>query len=327
MGQTTPMRADHDTSYYESYSQSIIGRLYFSRKFTSLELEKSSGSRLRYQPNTPLNMGVGITYHMLTVNLAYGFSFLNPEDGKGKTKYLDLQTHFYAREWTIDLLGQFYKGYYLTPKGLAARSPDSFYIRPDIRIDMIGGAAYHLSNSDRFSYRAPMFQDEKQKKSAGSWLFGGEIYYGTIKADSAVVPSALKEQYTQGGVRSLRFLKIGPGAGYAHTFIIASDFFCMASLQANLGVEFTHQSGGLVGKGERVSLSPGYIYRLVLGYDKGLFNVNISAVGNQLNIKSGVSDDKILIGTGAYRLTFTRRFNPGPGLKRRLKPIDDFLPN
>ena len=327
MAQTTPMRPDHDTSYYESFSQGIVGRLYFSRKFTSLELEKASGSRLKYEPNTPLNMGVGITYHMLTINLAYGFPFLNPENGKGKTKYLDLQTHFYAREWTIDLLGQFYKGYFLNPRGLAAGSSDSFYVRPDIRINMIGGAAYHLSNSDRFSYRAPMFQDERQKKSAGSFLVGGEVYYGTIKADSSVVPSPLKEQYTQSGIRSLRFLKIGPGAGYAYTFIIASNFFCMASLQANLGLEFTHQSGGLVGKGDRVSLSPGYIYRFVLGYDKGPCNLNLSVVGNQLNIKSGVSDDKIFITTGAYRLTFAYRFNPGPALKRKLKPIDDFLPN
>ena len=326
IAQTTPMRPDHDTTYYESYTGSLIGRAYFSKKYTGLEFDRPSGSRLRYEPNTALNLGVGVTYHNLTINLAYGFPFLNPVDGKGKTKYLDLQTHFYAREWTIDLLGQFYKGYYLTPKGLAADSPDSFYIRPDLRINMGGIAVYHLFNSERFSFRAPIFQDEKQKKSAGSFLLGAEAYYGVIKADSSVVPAELSDQYSQRGIRSFRFFKIGPGAGYAHTFIIASDFFCMASLQANLGVDFTHQAGGKGGL-NKVSLSPGYIYRLVAGYDKGVYNLNISVVGNQLSLKPAVSDDKIFITTGTYRLTLTRRFYPGPKLKRKLKPIDDFLPN
>ncbi|MBS1567679.1 MAG: DUF4421 domain-containing protein, partial [Bacteroidetes bacterium] len=297
---------DHDSAHYKSFPGGLVGRVYFSRKFTSFELERRSGSRLRYQPNTTLNMGVGFTYHMLTINLAYGFSFLNPENGRGHTKYLDLQTHFYARKWTIDVLGQFYKGYYLEPKGLAAPTPESYYIRPDIKIDLIGGAAYRLSNFNRFSYRAPMFQDEQQKKSAGSLLIGGEAYYGITKADSSVVPSALGKDYTQNGVRSVRFFKIGPGAGYAYNLIIASDFFCMASLQANLGVDFTHQAGGK-NSANRVSLSPGYIYRFVLGYDKGANNVSFSVVGNQLNIKLGVSDDKIFITTGAYRLTYARR--------------------
>jgi hypothetical protein len=171
-----------------------------------------------------------------------------------------------------------------------------------------------------------MFQDEHQKKSAGSLLIGGEAYYGTMKADSSVVPAQLGKDYTQNGIRSLRFFKIGPGAGYAYTLVVASDFFCMASLQANLGIDFTHQSGGKNGA-NRVTLSPGFIYRFVLGYDKGLNNLNFSIVGNQLNVKLGVSDDKIFINTGAYRLTYARRFHPGPGLKRKLKPLDDILPN
>jgi len=319
------MRADHDTLYYESFPENIIGRFYFSKKYTAIELEKSTNaSRFRYEPNTPLNMGIGVTYRALTINLAYGFPFLNPEDGKGKTKYLDLQTHVYTREWTVDVLGQFYKGYYLNPKGLAMDKPDVYYRRPDLRVDMIGAAAYHLSNYDRFSYRASMFQDEKQKKSAGSFLLGGEIYYGVIKADSSLVPSVLADQYTQSGVRSLRFLKIGPGAGYAYTFIIATDFFFMASLQANLGVNYVHQAGGA--GNNRVSLSPGYIYRFVAGYDKGIFNVNFAVIGNQLTLKASSTNDKFLITTGTYRLTLTRRLTPGPGLKRKLKPLDDLLP-
>ncbi|HSC39976.1 MAG TPA: DUF4421 domain-containing protein, partial [Chitinophagaceae bacterium] len=313
---------DHDTSYYESFPKDIIGRVFVSKKATSVQLQNpDNASRFSYEPNTPATMGAGITYHALTLNLAVGFP---AHAEKGKTHFLDLQTHFYGRKWTIDLLGQFYKGYYLNPRGLGAKDVNSYYIRPDLHVTVIGGAAYHLFNWDRFSYRAAIFQDERQKKSAGSFLLGGETYYGIIKADSSLVPPSLSGQYSQRGVRSLRFFKIGPGAGYAHTFVIESDFFITASLQANLSVDFVHQAGGGAGSsGNRVSLTPGYIYRIVAGYGKGVYNINLSAVGNSMNLKANTSDDKFYINTATYRLTFSRRFTPGPWLRNKLKPVDD----
>ncbi len=55
---------------------------------------------------TSLNIGIGATYHAFTVNIGIGISKFNPDNEKGNTKYLDLQGHFYARKWNIDLLGR-----------------------------------------------------------------------------------------------------------------------------------------------------------------------------------------------------------------------------
>ena len=64
-----------------------------------------------------------------------GFARFNPNEEKGKTKYLDLQGHFYTRKWNVAFFGRiFYKGYYLTPAGLAAPQGEPYYIRPDMLV-------------------------------------------------------------------------------------------------------------------------------------------------------------------------------------------------
>jgi hypothetical protein len=316
---------DHDSSYYHSFDHYITARFYFSQKYAGLELERPANvSRFRYIPNTSLTMGVGVTYQSISLNLGYGFSFLNTDHERGKTNYLDLQSHIYGRKWTIDLLGQFYKGYYLTPRGLAASIPQSFYIRPDLRTRLFGVSAYRLLNADKFSYRAAHLQNEKQKKSAGSFLLGAEIYYGIIKADSSLVPSVLSENYGQKGVRRLDFVKIGPGIGYAYTYVIKKDFFVTGSLCASLSLDYSYQHGAN-DKAEKFGLNKGFIYRIVAGYDKNNWNVNISLVGNQLTVASATTRDKYLLSTGNFRLTFARRFIPGKTLSRKLHPIDNII--
>ncbi|MEO5995289.1 MAG: DUF4421 family protein, partial [Chitinophagaceae bacterium] len=111
-------KPQYDSTYYQRFPESITARIYLSQKYTSLELKKGNDApRLRYRPNTNLNLGIGATYRNLSLNVAYGFGFLNNDEEKGKNKKLDLQARLYGRKWAIDVYGQFYKQYYLFPKG------------------------------------------------------------------------------------------------------------------------------------------------------------------------------------------------------------------
>src|SRR6476469_7048118 len=78
---------DHDTTYYVTYPRTIVGRFYFSKKYATFILPAANdGQNLKYRPNTLLTMGIGATYNNLTLNLGYGFGFLNNGEDKGKTK-------------------------------------------------------------------------------------------------------------------------------------------------------------------------------------------------------------------------------------------------
>ena len=74
----------YDSTYYVSYEKMLTSRFYFSKKYTSLKFRDfGENYNVTYRPNTTLNMGVGATYKSFTLNLAYGFGFLNPERGQG----------------------------------------------------------------------------------------------------------------------------------------------------------------------------------------------------------------------------------------------------
>jgi len=144
---------DHDSTYYESFPETMVGRTYLSRKYTNFTLMGSDNKpKFKYIPNSTLNYGFGVTYKLLSLNIAYGFNFLNDKD-RVKTKYLDLQAHLYGRKWVIDLFGEIYKGYYLNPKGLAAPAGKEYYTRPDLAVTMVGISVYRLFNDRRFTYR------------------------------------------------------------------------------------------------------------------------------------------------------------------------------
>ncbi|MCF1713381.1 DUF4421 domain-containing protein [Flavihumibacter sp. RY-1] len=311
-----------DTNYIQTYDSLITGRYFFSRKYTSISLQGPENlANLRYRPNSTLNMGVGATYRGFTLNLAYGFPFLNPERGRGKTKYLDLQSHIYTRNWTIDFFGQFYKGYYLNPKGLGHADPQSYYLRPDLGISLFGLAVYNLRNGEKFSYRAAFLQSEWQKKSAGAFLFGGEIYAGSVTGDSAIVPSTLAADYPQRDIWRIRFLEFGPGAGYAYTLVVKKHFFVTgaATLNMDFGIsrEFKNDQSS-----DKLTISPNFIYRGVAGYNGNNWNLNFSFVGNTILVRGASSKNDYRFNTGNYRFTLAKRIKPYGRFKRQLKFFD-----
>lgn len=306
-----------DSDYYESFTDQITGRVFFSQKYTNLILlSKHREDDLRYRPNTTLNFGVGATYGWFTLNLAYGFNFLNKgDDAKGKTRYLDLQSHVYTRKMSIDLFGQFYKGFYLYPEGTAMNSK-SWYTRPDIKVRHMGVAAYYILDWDKLSMRAAMLQTEWQKRSAGSLLLGAEVYYGATKGDSALVPSVLEAFYSQRGVTRFRYFDIGPGIGYAYTFVWQENWYAMGGITGSF--PFNFQKDVRYGNYEtKTTISPDLMVRAGLGYNNESMSISLTWVNNSFTTKG--ESGKYRINTGNVRLNAAYRFMPGSRLKNKIR--------
>ena len=311
-------RDKFDRDFYESYTDQITSRLFFSQKYTSLRIRGEDKTKdLQYRPNTTLNLGVGATYGWFTLNLAYGFDFLNRADkSKGKTKYLDLQSHIYPRKMSIDLFGQIYKGFYAYPQEIAPHDGKSWYQRPDIRVQHFGAAAYYIVNWRKLSLRAGMLQNEWQKRSAGSLLLGGEFYYGQNKGDSALVPLAIQDQYRQAGVTKTRYMDIGPGIGYAYTLVIKEHWYTLGVLSSSFPISFQKQWRN--GESERkLSVSPDLLTRLGVGYNSNRMNISMMWINS--NVQTKGKNGEYAIRTGNVRLNAAYRFIPGPKLKRKLK--------
>ncbi len=310
----------NDTSYYVYFPNSITARLYGSQKYTAFTIKGKESKNLHYLPNTTFNFGIGATYHNFSLNLAYGFGFLNNDARKGKTNYLDLQAHSYKPKWVTDFYGQIYKGYYLGHQDLTAPG-ENYYYRHDLKITLFGLSQYRIFNPTRFSYNAAIVQNEWQKKSAGTLLAGAEVYYGVAKADSNFVPASIQGNYPEKDLKAINYFSIGPGVGYAYTLVIAHHIFIMGSLTGNLNFSYTtgHSSANST---NHFSVNPVTRFRLAAGYNGRNWNVSANWIADNLPFIESKSQNKYAFNTGNYRFIIARRFNTGSRLQRQLHLVN-----
>jgi uncharacterized protein DUF4421 len=300
----------HDTAYYETFPDKITVRLYLSKKYVHLNFPSGGSAQdLEYKANPKLNLGAGITIKNISINLFNGFGFLNPKDDpKGKTKGFDFQVHLYPRKWSIDLLYVSPKGYHLGDKGMAGAGPDEYYYRGDLKTTFFGISAYRVPNKERFSYRAALSQTERQKKSAGSFLYGGQIHHGIIQGDSVLVPELLSATYPQAGIKKINILSFGPGAGYAYTVVIQRHFFITGSMIINLDANFTNEEGDKIPPLKTTSLNPSEVFKAAAGYNSGLWNVSANWTGAGFWVKGATVEKDYFFPTGNIRLVMAHRF-------------------
>jgi Domain of unknown function (DUF4421) len=320
---------DHDTTYYSSYRQKLTVRTYLSKKYTSIRFTPAADESIpviTYRPNTSLNIGLGATYRGITLDIGFGLTTFNPNQERGTTKYLDLQTHFYTRKWNVDLLGEFYRGYYLTPKGigLSQTESESYYVRNDLALDLVGGSAYRALNNRQFSYQAALLQNEWQKKSAGSILVGGQAFYGAILADSTLVPSLVDSTYAGLGIRKVHFVEIGPGFGYAYCLVFYRNFYMMASATVNFDFRFSSEIEP-AHVANKIDLSPNFILYAGIGYNSEKWNISAKWLANEIFVRGAASGYRYTIAAGSYRLIYARRFSLTHEVKKVLNPIDNFI--
>jgi hypothetical protein len=312
-------QAAGDSVYYVSYPEQLTSRYYFSTKFTSVRL-RSGAYDLTYMPNTTLNMGIGATYQDITLNLAYGFGFLNPEIGQGESKYLDLQAHMYPKNFVIDFFGQFHKGFYTPIPEQLSNAGDRFLNFPDMRTQKIGASIQYLFNPDKFSFRAAFLQHEWQQRSGSTFLLGFEMYGGQANNELGIVPTMLLNTFDDRFDR-LRFFEFGPNVGYAATLVVKKHFFLTGSLSTNLALGYTtleKENSTVTSWG----VNPNLFSRVFAGYNSERWSVNANYVLNTVNLPT-VDEVGSAFMTGNYRLNFVYRFLPGPKLMKYLRVIDD----
>ncbi len=316
---------DCDTNYINPFPEKVTGRVYLSEKYTDITIEDVNlGTELSYKPNTTLNLGIGVTVKSYTLNLAYGFKFLNPDVGQGDTRYLDLQSHIYTRALVIDFYGQFYKGLYLeNTRELDPNYPEEYYLRPDIYEQILGITGYYLFNNQKYSFRAGMTQNEQQLKSAGSWMAGIETYYSFAVGDSALIPTFTGERFQSfTNAERMAVFKAGPSGGYAHTFVVAKKFFLMLSLTVNVGIgNYVVQTEDGTRK-NTTSVDLNTFGRFALGYNNEKWYLGITTIDNSIGVSS--KDEGLLaqFGIGNVRFNYAWRFVPKP----RLQKYIDYLP-
>jgi len=306
--------ADNDTSYYETLWNHLTTRTFLALKYTHFTMPSSGNiGDLQYVANPKLNLGIGVTWHNISVNAFYGLSYLNNKDTvKGKTKGLDLQVSLFPRKWVVDLYVVMPKGFHLNPKGYAMSDPNKYYYREDVKERIFGFSVLRVPNKRKFSYRAALVNNEWQKRSAGSLLYGLHAYYLIMEsnnADSLLVPKIVQSSFPKmTGISESRFITAGPIGGYAYTLVIQKHFFITTSVVLGLNINLMTEEHGETDWRKNTKLAGTFEYKAALGYNSPNWSFRLSGMGANFWAK-GVSTQKYNIMGGQLRFAVSKKFD------------------
>ncbi|MFW0738976.1 DUF4421 family protein [Flavobacterium sp. T12S277] len=292
--------AQTDTTYIKPFENKASVRTYLSMKFISLQQE-TNGDIKKFMPNTPMNLGLGISIKNTIIDFSYGqgLSFMKDKE-KGRTKALDFQIHNYGRKFIIDLFVQKYRGFYI-----ADDAGKNVQLYPDLKIQQYGAFGQYVFNNKKFSYKAAFMQNEKQLKSAGSFLLGGGVYFSKINSDSSFVYKSKN---------ALRNFQFGVSGGYAYTWAISKKWYTSgsATIGVNVGTERINDFGK-----QRIEVYPTFFPRIAFGYNKEKWSLGLSYINNV--IFSSFSDDNksnIGLSSGNFQIGAIWRLNTNPFSRR-----------
>ncbi|WP_369617272.1 DUF4421 family protein [Flavobacterium sp. CFS9] len=293
--------AQIDTSYIKPFENKASVRTYLSMKFISLQQE-TEGDMKRFMPNTPMSLGFGVSVKNTIIDFSYGYglSFLKDKE-KGRTKALDFQIHNYGRKFIIDLFIQKYHGFYT-----ADDADKNIQLYPDLKIQQYGAFGQYVFNNKKFSYKAAFVQNERQLKSAGSFLVGGGVYFSKIGSDSSFVHKSKN---------SLRNFQFGISGGYAYTWAISKRWFTSGSVTvgANVGTERINDFGK-----QKIEIYPTFFPRIALGYNKERWSLGLSYLNNStFSAFSDNNKNNIGLSSGNFQIGAIWRLNTNPFLSKK----------
>lgn len=296
--------AQSDTTYIKPFTNKLSLRSYLSLKFISMQQE-TNGEVKTFTPNTPMNLGVGISINNTIVDFSYGYGLgFMREDDKGKTKAFDFQIHNYGRKFIIDLFIQKYRGFYTADK-----SDKNIELYPDLTIQQYGAFGQYVFNNKKFSYKAAFNQNEIQLKSSGSFLLGGGIYFTKIGSDSSFVYKSKN---------SLRNFQFGVSGGYAYTWVINKRWFTSGS--ATMGVNFGSERINYFGK-QKIEIYPTFFPRISVGYNKEKWSLGLSYVNNLIfpsfSDSNSNNQNNISLASGTFQIAYIWRLNSNPFFKKK----------
>ncbi|MGB3947311.1 MAG: DUF4421 family protein [Bacteroidia bacterium] len=311
-----------DTTYIENFRKSLIVKTYLFTRHNRFDVTvDSTGKTLEYSINANTNLGFGISYKGLGIDISFSpklFGNNKDEEIFGKSRQFALSTSSNGRRFIYDIYLRLNSGFYNT-KGYTSIGDSTnklIYInQPNMINFSLGSELVYIFNNKRFSSAAPYNFTQRQIKSAGSKLLGSYFSLYAIGVDSLIIPDTLKEAFSSDVLfKNASSLSWGISFGYTHTFIFGKRKMAYANIYflPALSVQQYFATNNLneVIK-SKVALGLPLQYRFSIGVNRKRFFLGLAAMGvsHTLNTDQGASFNYRF---GNVRILYGYRF----GLKK-----------
>lgn len=311
---------DHDTAYITTYRSRLVLSLLTKYSYVDVDLEHGPSDHYTFLTNSNEQYGVGLNYKWLSAEVTFNVPLFNQYDASlGKTESRGFGLGYTGRRlWA--------RGFWNTAEGFYLEDPERWIdgwtegqapiVRPDIsNTAYLLSVNYALSGKRRYSQNAALFQMERQKRSAGTFVAGVSAWLSDVQGDSSLVRPALQDtfQLATGFTRVKRSLA-GVTFGYTHTFAFwHKGFIHVAVLPGLAYVKQTivpTEGEDLVGEGAAAAVSE---FKLGAGFngDRWYTALTTSFYYSSVDIAENLS---LATNYGFIRVALGMRFG-GPNIK------------
>lgn len=262
-----------DSTYVQAFPDKITVRLGLQTTSNSFTLrDRVTKNKTEFIPNDKSYLGLSLLFRSVELDLGYAPNFLaeNKDNADSKLITLNFRMFFDHIMQTVD----FYK-----QKGFFIRNEDITLPIEELTTTKIGGSTSYIFN-ENFSFRAIGFQNEWQKKSAGSFIPRVTYYFTKFQLDDPDIGNLTEHSFN-----------IAVGPGYYYSWIFDENFIISTGSTGGLGFDITN-SGGKTTLNGLAQL----IFRLTGGYNSESFFSGININTQLLTSKSSdnlVLDDSI----------------------------------
>ncbi len=321
-------KKDIDTSYVTSFNDKLIVGILIPQKFVSLSvMDMVSNKSLEYEPNIKTSIGIEGAYKWLALGLAYSFPLSNSSHNQyGNTKSIDFQYNLNLRRWIIDGYFQIYKGFYFSNMSdfFDLWSYENDYPKRDLTVGNFGIVTNYILNHGKFSYQSSFSFNEKQNKSAGSFVFGGFALYNALESDTVFIPDFAMQYFQDiSQIKNLGAINVGITFGYTYTFILRNNFSINMGLIPGYGVNSNsarYNNGTPID--DRVKSALFLQTRMSFLYQKNNFYACFSGIfGTQTSLSK--SRYSFSFGHGQTKLSIGYRFDAPEFLVNKVKHLSN----
>ena len=284
---------NYDTTYIRDYRERLSLSLLFDFQNYFIAVFQEDEDFLQFTSNLPRpQYGVRGSYKWLNFSISFAIPRLSIVNSSySQSQGFSIGFRPTLRKFYFSSFYEDFKGYRLlnsTPN--LGNNLQEF---PELRTQTFFNTIYYGVNSKRFSYRNLIFQNEQQRKSAGSVLIGltGGFKRTNTPSNNPIIPD------TSGGNQGLiglDYFSFGFNLGYAYTFVIHERF--NASIMLVPGVQYVEGVYKIQDGSEReVDTRLGYNAeaRFQLGYNSERFFGGIALtsylLSNWINEETPVS--------------------------------------
>lgn len=233
----------YDTAYVHSHRKVFSIGYVSSVQNAEISLSDSLDSVLDHRTNNPTQYGLGINLGWLSGEFTFtvpGVSVADPN--KGTTVSRNYGLGISGRR----LIGRAFfnssQGFYPVQASIADstwQSGGPYPVRADIHSNtFLASANYALSRKRRYSFKAALYQTERQRRSAGTWLAGGTVWVNDIRSSEPFIPTEASINFVGNtAFDRVRRTVVGATIGYTHTFVFFRKAFLTAALVPGLSVQ------------------------------------------------------------------------------------------